>query len=898
MRTLGKNRPGMNVRTLRFFAAMLTLAVSAGFAVPGRVAAANLTVTRATLSNGLRVIVVHNPLAPVVTAEMNYKVGSDDQPTDGLAHATEHMMFRGSKTLSSSALVNTMDITGGDYDADTQNTVTQYYFTVPSQYLDLALHAERSRATGLLMSESQWKEERLAITQEVTQDNSNAIYRLFTKMQTRMLAGTPYAKNGLGTVFGFAHVVNSTNLLKFYNTWYHPNNAVYVIVGDVDGPATIAKVRQLFGDVPAVPVPKRAPVKLEPLKAVVYHDESDEAFTAVLLGYRLPGFDSPDYSAAQILGDVLNSQRGNLYALAASGKAYGSEFDVVPYPATSIGVALLAVPVSTKPEDADALLRGVIDNYRKNGVPADLVAAAKLREVSQLEFAGNSIEGLASQWSEAVAIEGLASPDDAIAAFEKVTTADVNRVLRTYFDENKVVAAYAVPKSAGAASAGGALAKEVNNLAPSEHAALPSWAQNVLKSLRVPRQTLSPTSTMLSNGIRLIVQPESITHTVVVTGDIANNPQVQEPAGKDGVADVTAALLPYGTTTYGRIALQAQLDKIAATTQAGTTFSLQVLSRDFDRGVGLLADEELHPAFDASAFAIVQPQEVKGIADAETAPDHLTDVALANALYPPGDVERRFATVKTADSITLGDVKAWYAAAYRPDLTTIVVVGEVTPAQARATFEKYFGAWKTQGPKPHVYPGPVASNAPSSTVVPATGRVQSQTQLVETIGLLRRNPDWANLEVANTALSGGFSSLLYGDLREVHGYVYYVSSAVNAGKVRSTFNVNYASDPKNIVPAETATLAILRMLQQKPIDADRLLRAKAQLMGDVPLRQASYNGVGNSLLTYAIRGLPLNQNLIDATRELHATQASVKAAMAKWIRVNGFVRVVTGPGPK
>ena len=134
---------------------------------------------------------MRNTLAPVVTMMLNYEVGSDEQWIPGLAHATEHMMFRGSRTLSSSQLMDAVDITGGNFDADTQTTVTQYFFTVPSQYLDIALRAERSRATGLLMSQKLWEQERGAITQEVQQDNSIAIYRLFVKMQSRLIGGTP-----------------------------------------------------------------------------------------------------------------------------------------------------------------------------------------------------------------------------------------------------------------------------------------------------------------------------------------------------------------------------------------------------------------------------------------------------------------------------------------------------------------------------------------------------------------------------------------------------------------------------------------------------------------------------------------------------------------------------------
>jgi zinc protease len=875
------------------------LAVAGALAALPVAAGAQSDVSRATLSNGLQVVVVRDTLAPVVTTMLNYKVGSDEQWIDGLAHATEHMMFRGSETMSGSLLNDVLSVTGGGFDADTQSTVTQFFFTVPSQYLDIALRVERSRATGLLMAPDQWAQERGAITQEVTQDNSNAFYRLFVKMQDRLIGGTPYAKNTLGTVQGFANDVNSTQLLRFWHTWYHPNNAVYVIAGDVDPVATIARVKALFGAIPAAKLPTREPVALQPLHAAVYHDVSDQSFTGVLLGYRFPGYDSPDYAAGQILSDVMSSQRSEFGAMQYTGKALGTQFFVQTFPKIGEAIAFVAVPVATHPETTDRAVRDIFDAYRRTGVPADLVEAAKLREISQLEFNANSIEGLADEWSQAVAVQGLRSPDDMISRFERVSVADVDRVLKTYLNNSKAVAAYAVPRNNGATSSGGGqMAAENNSIPPSKHEALPSWAQAVLDNLQVPQQTISPSDMTLSNGMRLIVVPEHVTHTVVVSGRIDNNPRIQEPAGQEGVADVTAGILPFGTTTYDRVAFQRELDKIAADATPGTDFRLSVLSSSFERGVQLLADEELHPAFDASAFAIVKQESVGELTGEETSPDHLAEVAMNKALYPAGDPDQRFASPQTAGALTLDDVKTYYRDVYRPDMTTVAVIGDTTPDQAKAIFEKYFSAWNASGPKPNVHPSPVPPNSPAQVAVPATGRVQSTVQLEETIPLVRTDPDWAPLQVANAVLTGGFySSLLYHDLREVHGYVYFVESSVNAGKVRGTFGVQYACDAKNIVPAEGQVTAILRQLQQQPIEADRILRSKALLMGSVPLREASYEGLTGQMLTYAVDGLPLDEGVIEASAELTSSANAIQQAIAKYIRPDSFVRVITGPPP-
>ncbi len=887
------------MRHFRLLVAVL-LSIAATVATASAAAPSSISVTRATLSNGLRVVVVHDPLAPVVTAMLNYEAGSDQQTVAGEAHALEHMMFRGSATVSSSQLMDSLSLTGGDFDADTQDAVTQYYFTMPSQYLDVALNLERSRATGLSLAPDQWAQERGAITQEVTQDNSNAITRLFKKVSDRMLAGTPYAKNGLGTVYDFAHKVNTPLLRKFYGTWYHPNNAVYVIVGDVDGPATVAKVKQLFGNWKPAKLPAQPKVVLKPITGKVYHDTSDLPFTLIFLGYRMPGYFSHDYAAAQILSDVLSSPRGNLFALAAEGKALQTGFQMQSFQKTALGLAIGVVPVSVKPQTIDREIRTVIDGYRKTGVPADLVEAAKQREIAQLQFNANSIENLAFQWSQAVAVQHLSSPDDMVQAYEHVTTADVNRVLRKYVNNSNVVAAYAVPKNNGKVNMGGGpQAKENNMVPPKHHEPLPAFAQNILKNLKVPAKTLAPTETTLPNGLHLIVQPEKISKTVEVSGRILLNPFVEEPANLRGINDLTSALFPYGTTTYSRIAYQAQLDKIAATVNAGADFSLQVLSKNFDRGMQLLADDELHPAFNASDFAIVSRQQVGAMAGTVNSPDYLTEIALNKALYPAGDPYQNFANVKTVSSITLADVKSFYAKAYRPDLTTIVVIGDVTPAQAQAVVAKYFGSWQNVGPTPDVYPPAVSANKPGAIDVPATGRVQSSVQLVELNSLRRSDPDWAALQLANAALSGGFySSILYHDLREVHGYAYAVGSRFNVGKSRSTFTVTYACDPQNIVPAQNAVVGDLQRLQTVPLSQNALDRSKAMLLGDVPIQQSSYGGVAALFLSYAGVGLPLDQYQIDAQHYLGTSAAQVQAAFAKYVRPTDFVRVVTGPAPK
>src|SRR5215813_3211352 len=151
-------------------------------------AATETEITRATLKNGLRVVIVRNALAPVVTTEINYLVGSNEAPDGfpGMAHALEHMMFRGSPGLSAAQMSTLIAAMGGSFNAATQQVVTQYFFTVPATDLETALHIEAIRMRDVLATDALWNQERGAIEQEVAQDYSNPEYLFYSRLLAQM----------------------------------------------------------------------------------------------------------------------------------------------------------------------------------------------------------------------------------------------------------------------------------------------------------------------------------------------------------------------------------------------------------------------------------------------------------------------------------------------------------------------------------------------------------------------------------------------------------------------------------------------------------------------------------------------------------------------------------------
>src|SRR5581483_5705059 len=122
----------------------------------------------------------------------------------------------------------------------------------------------------------------------------------------------------------------------------------------------------------------------------------------------------------------------------------------------------------------------------------------------------------------------------------------------------------------------------------------------------------------------------------------------------------------------------------------------------------------------------------------------------------------------------------------------------------------------------------------------------------------------------------------YHDLRELRGFVYSVDSSLSSGRTRSTFSVDYGAMAPNVDKAQSVVIADLQQLSARPLTVERLQRAKALLLGQVPLREGSYAGVANTLLAFANIELPLDQALIDARRELAVTPAAMQAAVRKW----------------
>ncbi|MBW4331647.1 insulinase family protein [Stakelama sp. CBK3Z-3] len=858
-------------------------------------------VTRATLKNGLRVVIVRNTLAPVVTTEMNYLAGSNEVPDGfpGTAHAVEHMMFRGSPGLDKDQIAALAANMGGNFNADTTEDVTQYFFTVPVDDLAVALRIHAIRMRGVDMKQPEWEKERGAIEQEVSRDLSNPTFKFYTELRSRMFSGTPYAHTPLGTRSSFDKTT-AASLKQFHDTWYAPNNAILVIAGNVDPQATLRQVRALFSDIPRKKLPQRPDFKLQPVESHTIELPSDLPYGLVLLSYRMPSLRADDYATALVLSQALDSKRGALFGMGLTGKALYGGFSSDFLPNGGFAYAQGVFPRDGDSAGVLQTMRDILAKTASDGVSADLVEAAKRRAIADLEYQKNSVEGLANAWSHALAFADADSPDAVKAKIAAVTPGEVDALARRVLAPDHAITAVLTPQDSGeqVASKGFGGAENFGG-SPDGPVTLPDWAQTAFATLPEPKSAIHPTDFRLANGLRVIVQPESVSDTVQVFGQIETNEDIQAAKGQEGVADVLDDMFDFGTTHLDRLQFQAALDTISAHESAGSRFSLAVPADNFEAGMALLADNELHPALPDQAFQVMQQREAGSAAGIVKSPDFLDRIGMERALLPKNDPALRYATPATVSSLTLDDVKRYYADTYRPDMTTIVIIGNITPEKARQVAEKTFGGWQASGPKPNTdYPAVPVNETARQFNTPVATSVQDSVTMAQQIPLTTHSEDRYALNAGNLVLSGGFyAARLTRDLREKRGLVYTVGSGLDLDANRGRYAVYFGSDPDKVGQAHDLIIHDLRQMQDAPVSPSELHQAKSMLLRQLPLGEASFGDIAQQLLQFSLDDKPLDSDMIAARHYAALTAPQIQAAFRKYLRPDAFVTAVKGPAP-
>ncbi len=262
------------------------------------------------LENGLQVLLHRDTRVPLVHLSIHYRVGSSyEKPgLSGFAHLFEHMMFQGSENVAKNEHGNYIDNAGGRWNATTGKDRTNYYETVPSQYLELALWLESDRMRSLNVTQESFENQRQTVIEEKKQSYDNRPYGLATlRFEQLAYQNWAYAHPIIGAV---EDLENSTleDAARFHQTYYGPGNATLVLSGDTGDGTVLKKVQQYFGEisdrtqphVPDLEEPEQTAEKVDKMKDPL------AVLPAAYAGYHMPALGSPEFYAMSVLGFILS----------------------------------------------------------------------------------------------------------------------------------------------------------------------------------------------------------------------------------------------------------------------------------------------------------------------------------------------------------------------------------------------------------------------------------------------------------------------------------------------------------------------------------------------------------------------------------------------------------------
>ncbi|HUL74272.1 MAG TPA: pitrilysin family protein [Vicinamibacterales bacterium] len=413
--------------------------------------------TMATLPNGLQVVYLEDHSTPIVHLAMWYHVGSKDEKPGrtGFAHMFEHLMFKGSKNVRPDQHPSLITSVGGQSNASTDEDATQYWETVPAQYLPMVLWLEADRMASLDVSEEKFTTEREVVKEERRMRYDNPPYGLLPEVIfDKAFTTHPYKHQTIGSMADL-EAASIDDVRAFHDTYYVPNNATAVIVGDFDTAQAKALVEQYFGPVPrGKPVPREIPQ--EPAHAAESRFTVTEPWPlpAVVVSYHITYDGHPDSYPLHILAKILSDgdssriYRSLVYEKQIALAAFG-EAKLIEHPNLFYAVAI--VQRGHTPEEVQAALQHELDRVKTEGVTTDELNRAKRQFARDYIFSRETDQQKALQLAHAVVIHNdIKTADGEFDLFQNVTVADVQRVARTYFTPESRMLLTFLPGAAGA----------------------------------------------------------------------------------------------------------------------------------------------------------------------------------------------------------------------------------------------------------------------------------------------------------------------------------------------------------------------------------------------------------------------------------------------------------------
>jgi zinc protease len=730
-----------------------------------------------TLDNGLRVIVHEDRKAPIIATNLWYHVGSKNENPGktGFAHLFEHLMFNGTENYDDEFFGAFQEVGATEMNGTTNSDRTNYYQTVPTTALDLALWMESDRMGHLLGAVDQEKldEQRGVVQNEKRQGENRPYGKAFDYISENVFPeGHPYSWSTIGSMEDL-NAASLDDVRDWFATYYGPNNATLVLAGDIDVQTAREKTQLYFGDIPPGPPLARLNAWIPSLahdRRMVVEERVPQA--RVYKTWVAPEWGQTEaewlHLAGSILGDGRNSR---LYQRLVFEEQVAT--DVVVYTASDeLAGGFLVWATAQIGQDlgeVERMLDEEIARFLEDGPTREELERVVTETRAGLIRAMERVSGKARILIEGAVYGGR--PDAYQDSLEIIDTAvpnDLRDVTRKWLSQPSFtleVHPFSTNLMASAQSA--------------DRTSLPfpeSFPQAEFPDLQTGE---------LSNGIRVIVATRDAVPVIHMSLQL-NSGSAADQFGKPGTAGLTIEMLEEGTTSRDALEISAELSELGADLRTGSNLdyafvSLSALTENLEPSLDIYSDVILNPAFPDSGLARLKRLAIAGIQREKTTPSSMALRIFPQLLFGEGHAYSLpmtgSGTEASVNALERDDLVEFHSTWFRPNNATMIVVGDTNLEEITPRLEAMFADWEPGDIPEKSIPAVSLPEGPRVVLVDRPDAEQSFI-IVGQIMAPRADERELAIQSMNSSFGGSFTSRVNMNLREDKAWSYGVRSSI------------------------------------------------------------------------------------------------------------------------
>ncbi|MBI2921852.1 MAG: insulinase family protein [Planctomycetes bacterium] len=848
-----------------------------------------------TLPNGLKIIVHPMSGAPLATVLTMYRVGSANEPAGqtGITHLCEHMLFKGSARFPKGEVALATARYGGAMNGFTNVDEITFFQVVPRERVGEFLDRHADAMENATFDPEEFRKEMVVVRSELEGDENDPGWLL-----ERAVFATAFQVSGLHhPVIGWREDVESVTpeqVKAWYRAHFRPNNAVVIVVGDVDADATVADIEKKFGGFAPgqVPFEPAAEPRQDGERRVLVR--APASGPVVEFAWHNAPTGHPDSFALEVVQEALGKgRRARLYrALVDTGLAtdVGVGNYWCRYP-TLFTIQVTGVP-GKDPAEIEAALDFEVRRIAAEGLPAEEVARCVRQLARARAFSLDSTEEVAAAIADFEAFSswryGLAFAEEVA----KVTPERIQAAARKYLVADNRTVGVLLPDRK---SASPDLAK-----AASEIDRNPKLSGRASGAARAPKP---PVEFVLANGLRVLFWENPSSPTVAIR---ARWPGGMSRDGKNsGLAGLVLEMLHEGTEARDKAAFNELLEAKGFTLETSLRFEYSELAtaglaEDFETAATLLAEVLSRPRWPEDAFGVARERVIGWLSEEEGTPLDCAQRAVRRALFPPGHprhVPTLEGALAAAKVLAVAEARAFHESFCRPRATVVAISGALEEAAARRVAEKAFGGWKSEGDvAPLVFPEPLGAPAERRVVVFIPEKSEATCAVAFPCSVRPGDPDAPAFGVLNHILAGGevWATRLGRKIRVENGLAYGVDSQLTPTRGNGYLWVEFGCNPDNVDKAMALLKEELRKVREEGLTAEEIRDGISYSLGAYPRDTETSEQKAATLVDIGWFGLGADwvSRRADAYRAV--TKEKVDALAKKFLDPERMFEVIAG----